>query len=134
MARYPIKINEFKIDDADVTYVDQDASKPLHLTHLNLLAGNIRNIRSPNDTSSSSDAAYHVGLALEQQGLGRDALQVWENLLEQAPSASVNERPFFNKVRQRIAQLRAQLTTQDGGFRAAPIASSAQSSAPKVAY
>ena len=26
--------------------------------------------------SSSSDAAYHVGLALEQQGLRRDALQV----------------------------------------------------------
>jgi len=50
---YPIKINEFKIEDADVTYVDQDASKPLHLTHLNLLAGNIRNIRSPNDTYPS---------------------------------------------------------------------------------
>ena len=45
---YPIKINEFKIEDADVTYVDQDASKPLHFTHLNLLTGNIRNIRSPN--------------------------------------------------------------------------------------
>ncbi|HEV8619447.1 MAG TPA: tetratricopeptide repeat-containing serine protease family protein [Nitrospiraceae bacterium] len=84
--------------------------------------------------SSSSDAAYHVGLALEQQGLKRDALQVWENVLEQAPSASVNERPFFNKIRQRIAQLRAQLTSQDRGFSAAPVASSAQSSAPKVAY
>ncbi|MEO6111377.1 MAG: tetratricopeptide repeat protein, partial [Nitrospiraceae bacterium] len=84
--------------------------------------------------SSSSDAAYHVGLALEQQGLGRDALQVWENVLEQAPSASVNERPFFNKVRQRIAQLRAQLTPQDQGVSAAPIASRAQSSASKVAY
>jgi len=84
--------------------------------------------------SSSSDAAYHVGLALEQQGLGRDALQVWENVLEQAPSASVNERPFFNKIRQRIAQLRAQLTPQDQGVSAAPIASRAQSSASKVAY
>ena len=50
---YPIKINEFKIEDADVTYVDQDASKPLHFTHLNLLAGNIRNVRSPNDTYPS---------------------------------------------------------------------------------
>jgi cytochrome c-type biogenesis protein CcmH/NrfG len=84
--------------------------------------------------SSSSDAAYHVGLALEQQGLGRDALQVWENVLEQAPSASVKERPFFNKVRQRIAQLRAQLTPQDRGVNVAPIASRAQSSAPKDAY
>ena len=50
---YPVKINEFKIEDADVTYVDQDASKPLHVTHLNLLAGNIRNVRSPNDAYPS---------------------------------------------------------------------------------
>ena len=50
---YPIKINEIKIEDADVTYVDQDASKPLHFTQFNLLAGNIRNIRSPNDAYPS---------------------------------------------------------------------------------
>ena len=50
---YPLKINEFKIEDADVTYVDQDASAPLHFTHLNLLVGNIRNIRSPNDAYPS---------------------------------------------------------------------------------
>ena len=29
--------------------------------------------------------------------------------------ASLNERPMLNKIRQRIAQLRAQLTPQDGG-------------------
>jgi hypothetical protein len=46
--------------------------------------------------SSSFDAAYHMGLALEQQGLGRVALQVWEDVLRQADSASVNERPFFS--------------------------------------
>ena len=84
--------------------------------------------------SSSSDAAYHVGLALEQQGLGWDALQVWEDVLERTHSASVNERPFFNKIRQRIAQLRTQLTPQDRGVNVAPIASRAQSSAPKDAY
>ena len=84
--------------------------------------------------SSSSDAAYHVGLALEQQGLGRDALQVWEDFLEQAPSASVNERPMLNKIRQRIAQLRVQPTPQDRGFRMAPVASRAQSPLPKDAY
>ena len=84
--------------------------------------------------SSSSDAAYHVGLALEQQGLGRDALQVWEDVLGQAHSASVNERPILNKIRQRIAQLRAQLTPQDRGVSVAPVASSAQSSVPKDAY
>jgi S1-C subfamily serine protease/Tfp pilus assembly protein PilF len=85
--------------------------------------------------SSSSDAAYHVGLALEQQGLGRDALQVWEDVLKQAHSASVNELPIHNRrIRQRIAQLRAQLTPQDRGVNVAPIASRAQSSAPKDAY
>ena len=75
-----------------------------------------------------------MGLALEQQGLGRDALQVWEDVLKQAGSASVNERPFFNKIRQRIAQLRAQLTPQDRGVSVAPVSSSAQSSVPKDAY
>ncbi|TKS64343.1 MAG: exported hypothetical protein [Nitrospira sp.] len=84
--------------------------------------------------ASSSDAAYHVGLALEQQGLGRDALQVWEDYLGQAPSVAVNEQPTLNKIRQRIAQLRAQLTPQDRGFSVAPVASRAQSSVPKDAY
>jgi hypothetical protein len=50
---YPIKINEFRVKDADITYVDQDPSKPLHLTHLNFRAGNIRNIRLPNDSYPS---------------------------------------------------------------------------------
>jgi len=50
---------------------------------------------------------------LEQQGLGRDALQVWEDFLGQAHSVSVNEWLILNKIRQRIAQLRAQLTPQD---------------------
>ena len=81
--------------------------------------------------SSSSDAAYHVRLALEQQGLGREALQVWEKVLGHAPSVSVNEQPLIKKIRQRIAQLRAQLTPQDRGVNVAPVASSAQSSVPK---
>jgi hypothetical protein len=83
--------------------------------------------------SSSSDAVYRVGLALEEQGLGRDALQVWEDFLGQAHNASVNERPILNKIRQRATQLRAQLTPQDRGVNVAPVSSSAQSSAPKDA-
>jgi hypothetical protein len=63
---YPIKINEFKIEDADVTYVDQDPSKPLRVTHLNLLAGNIRNIRSADDTYPSE-----LALAGNLFGAGR---------------------------------------------------------------
>lgn len=80
--------------------------------------------------SSSSYAVYHVGLALEQQGLGGDAVQVWEDFLGQAHSASVNERPMLEKIRQRVAQLRAQLKPQDRGFSGAPVASSAQLPAP----
>ena len=83
--------------------------------------------------SSSSDAAYRVGLALEQQGLGLDALQVWEEFLGQAHSASVNEQPMRMKIQQRIAHLRAHLTPQDRGVNVAPVSSSTQSSLPKDA-
>ena len=81
---YPIKINEFKIEDADVTYVDQDASKPLHVTHLNLLAGNIRNIRSPNE-------AYPSNLTLDGHIFesGRIQLQGHANFLAE-PHVGVN--------------------------------------------
>ena len=41
---YPVKINEFKVVNADVTYVDQDPKKPLKLHHLTFRAGNIRNL------------------------------------------------------------------------------------------
>ena len=75
-----------------------------------------------------------MGLALEQQGLGRVALQVWEDVLRQADSASVNERPILNKIRQRVVQLRARLTPQDRRVSVASVASSAQSSVPKEAY
>jgi Tfp pilus assembly protein PilF len=61
----------------------------------------------------SSYAGYQVGLALERQGLGQDALQVWEDVLGQAHSASAYERPLLNKIRQRIAQLRGQLLPSD---------------------
>lgn len=82
---------------------------------------------------SSSETAYHVGLALEQQGLGRDALQVWENFLGQARSGSVNERPMLEKIQQRVTQLRTQLKPQDREFSVAPVSSSAQSSVSKSA-
>jgi Domain of Unknown Function (DUF748) len=45
---YPFKINRFVIDDGDVVYVDGAESKPLHLTHLNVVSDNIRNIQEPN--------------------------------------------------------------------------------------
>ena len=81
---YPIKINEFKIEDADVTYVDQNPSKPLRFTHLNLIAGNIRNIRSPND-------AYPSDLDLDGNifGSGRIRMKGHANFLAE-PHAGIN--------------------------------------------
>ena len=83
-AFYPLDINEFKIEDADVTYVDQDPSKPLHVTHLDLLAGNIRNIRAPND-------AYPSDINIEGTifGSGRMQLQGHANFLAD-PQAGIN--------------------------------------------
>ncbi|HSB68319.1 MAG TPA: DUF748 domain-containing protein [Candidatus Methylomirabilis sp.] len=46
-AIYPLKINEFRVEDAEVTYVDQGPFRPLQLSHVNLRAENIRNIMSP---------------------------------------------------------------------------------------
>lgn len=83
-AFYPLDINEFKIEDADVTYADQDPSKPLHVTHLNLLAANIRNIRAPND-------AYPSDLNIEGTifGSGRMQLQGHANFLAD-PQVGIN--------------------------------------------
>jgi tetratricopeptide (TPR) repeat protein len=85
--------------------------------------------------SSSSYAAYQVGLALEQHGLGSEALQIWEVVLGHSNGTFVNERTILNKIQQRAAQLRAQLTAQDSGVKFAPISSSdIQSSVPQEAH
>jgi hypothetical protein len=52
-AIYPLKINEFKVVDGDLTYVDASGFKPLRLSRVNILAGNIRNIRAPQRTYPS---------------------------------------------------------------------------------
>jgi hypothetical protein len=51
---YPLKINLFTVREADLTYIDRDSYKPLHLSRLNFEAGNIRNIRSPEHVYPSS--------------------------------------------------------------------------------
>ena len=45
-AIYPLQINEFRIKDGDITYRENTTSKPLHISQLNVRAGNIRNVRS----------------------------------------------------------------------------------------
>jgi hypothetical protein len=43
---YPLKFNVVTVHDGDVVYLDEDQSKPLHVSHVNLTANNIRNIQS----------------------------------------------------------------------------------------
>ena len=46
LAIYPLHINEFRIKDGDITYRENNTSKPLHVGELNVRATNIRNVRS----------------------------------------------------------------------------------------
>lgn len=43
---YPLKFNLVEIRDGDIVYIDVDPERPLHVSHWNLRASNIRNIRS----------------------------------------------------------------------------------------
>jgi Domain of Unknown Function (DUF748) len=53
-AIYPLKINEFRVTDGELTYIDEGPYKPLHVSRINLQASNIRNIRSPEHVYPSS--------------------------------------------------------------------------------
>jgi hypothetical protein len=45
-ALYPLKLNEVRVVEGEVTYLDDDPARPLRLSHLNVRAHNIRNIKS----------------------------------------------------------------------------------------
>jgi hypothetical protein len=45
-AIYPFKVNLFRVNDADVVYIDRDPRDTLHVAHLFIRANNIRNIHS----------------------------------------------------------------------------------------
>jgi hypothetical protein len=52
-AIYPLKINDFNIEDGDVTYVEEGQSQPLRVSNLQVRAQDIRNVRSePGDYPS----------------------------------------------------------------------------------
>jgi hypothetical protein len=62
---YPLKINEFRIRDGDVTYVDEGPYKPLSMSRVNIYATNIRNIRSPRNVYPS---AFHMDATVFDRG------------------------------------------------------------------
>lgn len=64
---YPLKINSLKVNNASITYIDQDPNRPLILSHLNLKANNIRNIHLPDKVYPSS---FHIDTAIFGTGHG----------------------------------------------------------------
>lgn len=64
---YPLKINSLKINNASVTYIDQDPERPLVLSHLNLQASNIRNVHLPDKVYPST---FHIDTAIFGNGHG----------------------------------------------------------------
>ncbi len=59
-AIYPLKINELRIRDGALTYVDEDPERPLELSALDARATNIRNIHSKERTYPSQVEANAV--------------------------------------------------------------------------
>jgi hypothetical protein len=64
-AIYPLKIDHFEINDADLTYVDDGPFKPLHLRNINFRAENIRNVRVPEQPYPST---VHLEAAVFDRG------------------------------------------------------------------
>jgi Domain of Unknown Function (DUF748) len=54
LAVMPFHINVFRVVEAEVRYVDSPQAKPLQLHQLNVMAENIRNVESPDETYPSS--------------------------------------------------------------------------------
>jgi hypothetical protein len=60
-AAYPLKINDFTIEDGDVTYVEAGQSQPLRVSNLQVRAQDIRNVRSePGDYPSPMRATATI--------------------------------------------------------------------------
>jgi hypothetical protein len=67
-AIYPLKINEFRVVDGDLTYVDEGPFQPLHLRQVNFKATNIRNVRSEEGVYPSE---IHLEAAVFDEGVVR---------------------------------------------------------------
>jgi hypothetical protein len=75
---YPLKINLLRIEDGDLTYIDDATSEPLRVTHLRVRASNIRNI-------SSKERVYPSPVEVTGSilGTGRGSLEGHANFLAQ---------------------------------------------------
>ena len=91
-AIYPLKINHFRIENGDLTYVDDDPKRPLHISQLNLIADNIRNVRSADHVYPSN---VHLDGVIFDSGKLRVDGQA--NFLAQ-PSAAINADITLDQV------------------------------------
>lgn len=89
---YPLKINVLKINDGEITYIDQDPERPLLLSHLNLQASNIRNIRLPDKVYPSP---FHLETVIF--GTGRGIVDGNANFLAE-PYAGIDGRFHLKNV------------------------------------
>ena len=64
---YPLKMNLLTIRDGDITYIDQDEKRPLHLGKVNLSVANIRNVQVPDQVYPSS---FHLDTIIFESGRG----------------------------------------------------------------
>ena len=89
---YPLKINSVKINDANITYIDQDPKRPLVLSHLNLRATNIRNVHLRDQVYPSS---FHLDTAIF--GTGHGSIDGYANFLAE-PYPGIKGRLKLEKV------------------------------------
>jgi len=91
-AVYPFKINRLKVVDGAILYIDTDPNRPLNIEKLNLIADNIRNIKSARDAYPSRIHAEAVML-----GTGTAAIDGHANFLAE-PFAAVRARYRISHV------------------------------------
>lgn len=91
-AIYPLKINVVTIRDGSLTYIDQDRDRPLRLSRVNLVARNIRNVRSADKVYPSS---FHLETAIF--GSGHGAVDGNANFLAE-PYPGINARLKLENV------------------------------------
>ena len=89
---YPLKINLLKINDASITYIDQDPKRPLVLSHLNVKADNILNIHLPDKVYPSD---FHLDTVIF--GTGHGSIDGKANFLDE-PMPGVNGVIKLEKV------------------------------------
>ncbi len=65
LALYPLKINEFTLADGELTYHENDTAPPLRVSHLNVRASNIRNVRSD---PGAYPSAIHIDAMVFDKG------------------------------------------------------------------